>query len=366
MGLYRREGSPFWWMWLEPPPGGQPKAESTRVRADGPTPEIRAKNKQLATLVYHRRLERFNRGALGFAPKPSIGFSAYVTWYQTNVSVTHASLPRERSILKRLTAWFQDRPLTQIDRASVLEWRAARMREVQPATADRELDVLKSVLSSAVPKYLDASPIAGLKRHRDTRQMVKRRPRVLTYDEEARLLKVATDPMEKALILLALDTLIRLTDARSLRRDRDYGTYLHIEAPKVTPYDVPVSSRLRRALDALPVDGPFYFPRRWAGREGPISVNTVWRIFRRLCAAAKIPVGRHVRGVTFHSLRHTGTTRMLEAGVNPVAVAEVGGWHGIRQLERYGHASVETKQHAVNLIARRPPHLQLKRGGRKG
>lgn len=355
MGLYRRKGSPFWWMWLEPPVGGTPTRESTKIRHDGPTPEIRKRQQQLAEQVYHRRLVEFQQSAAGLAPRPSIAFDAYAQWYADHVCATHGSVARERSAIKRLRAWFGSRSLNQIDREAVIEWRTARLAEkVAPSTADRELDVLKAILASAVPKYLPASPIAGLKRHRETVQAKYRRPRILSHDEEARLLKAARDPVEYAIVVLALDTLMRLSDVRTLRRDRDYGTVIHVEAPKVQPYDVPVSRRLRKALDALPADGPYYFPRRWSGPESALSPNTIWRIFKRLCEAAKVPFGRKNRGMTFHGLRHTGTTRLLEAGTNPVAVRDIGGWLSIRQLDRYGRSSEETRRKAVELIGRKP------------
>jgi integrase len=347
MGLYRRADSPYWWMWLEP----AQRAEATQIRHSAPTVEQRKANRHLADLAYHRRLEELARGFLGLTPKPRIGFATFADWYYAHVVVTHASAARERSVLKGLKLWFRNTPLERIDRDAVLEWRTARLLSVQPSTVDRELDVLKSVLAAAVPKYLDASPITGLRRHRDTVQSKKRRPRILTADEELRILEHATDPEEHALIVLAIDTLMRLSDVTSLRRDRDYGSYLHVEKPKVEPYDVPVSVRLRKALDALPRRGEYYFPRRWSGRAGGLSKNTVWRIFRRLCDQAGVPVGRKNRGVTFHSLRHTGTTRMLESGANPIAVMETGGWKELRQLVRYGRATDESKRRAVESIA---------------
>jgi integrase len=360
MGVYRRKDSPYWWMWLEAPAGGRAKAESTKVCVDAPTVEQRRDNKRLAEQIYHQRQTDYLRDAHGLSPKPTTTLTAYATWYEQHAIVTHASRTREASVLGRLRAWFGTTPLHQVDKDAVLEWRTARLTQVAPATVDRELDVLKSLLASAVPKYLVASPIVGLRRHRDTVQSKKRRPRILTLEEERRLLRHARDPQARALLLLALDTLMRLSDVKALRRDRDYGAYLHVEAPKVDPYDVPVSRRLRVALDRLPTEGPYFFPKRWGGRPGAISVNTVWRIFRRLCDAAKVPVGRKVRGVTFHSLRHTGTTRMLEQGVNPLAVMEIGGWKELRQLVRYGRASEETKQQAVNAIGRRPPTRHLR------
>lgn len=366
MGLYRRKDSPYWWAWIERRRGLKPILESTKIVADPSTPEQRKLNRQLAERLYYQRLSELASTDHHLDPKPTISFAAHALWYETHVVPSHGSRIRERSVLKQLRAWFGATALQLIDRAAVLEWRSARLQIVRPSTVDRELDVLKSLMAAAVPKYLEASPIAGLKRHRETVQSKKRRPRILTRDEEVRLLKITTDPHERALLLVAIDTLMRLSDVTSLRRDRDYGGSIHVEAPKIEPYDVPVSSRLRKALDALPKDGPQYFPNRWSTKGGGISRNTVWRIFKRLCEAAEIPVGRKARGLTFHSLRHTGTTRLLEAGVNPLAVMEIGGWTELRQLVRYGRASDDTKRQGVELIGPpAPPRLRSKRTPKK-
>lgn len=348
MGLYRRPDSPFWWICIERP-GERPVLLSTKIRHDAPTPEQRKDNRQLAEYLYHQKLTAQAKGQLGLAPKPAISFDAYADWFATHVIPSHGSRTRELSILKHLRAWFRVKPLHLIDKANCLEYRTYRLQHVAPATVDRELDVLKSLLASAVPKYLEASPIRGMKRHRETIQSKKRRPRVVTREEETRMLDKARTAEERALVILAVDTIMRLSDVTQLRRDRDNGDSIHVEAPKIDPYDVPLSTRARHALDALPVRGPFFFPRRWSG-EGGISANTAWRIFKRLCEDAGVVVGRKARGVTFHSLRHTGTTRMLDEGVSPIDVMEIGGWSDLRQLARYGHGSREGKAHAVNLI----------------
>jgi hypothetical protein len=56
----------------------------------------------------------------------------------------------------------------------------------------------------------------------------------------------------------------------------------------------------------------------------------------------------------FHDLRHTGCTRMLEAGVPFQVVAELMGWSSattIRMAKRYGHIGKESLRNAVNAIA---------------
>jgi site-specific recombinase XerD len=54
-----------------------------------------------------------------------------------------------------------------------------------------------------------------------------------------------------------------------------------------------------------------------------------------------------LRGVSHHTMRHTGVTLMLEAGVNPRVIQKLAGWTSLRMLERYGHARDAEAQRAV-------------------
>ncbi len=67
--------------------------------------------------------------------------------------------------------------------------------------------------------------------------------------------------------------------------------------------------------------------------------------------AAKIRAGVKCR---FHDLRHTGCTRMLEAGVPFSVVAVVMGWSAattIRMTKRYGHISQAAQREAMNALS---------------
>src|SRR5579872_231354 len=55
----------------------------------------------------------------------------------------------------------------------------------------------------------------------------------------------------------------------------------------------------------------------------------------------------------FHDLRHTGCTRMLEAGVPFSVVATIMGWSPsttVRMSRRYGHIGQASQRHAVNAL----------------
>jgi hypothetical protein len=58
-----------------------------------------------------------------------------------------------------------------------------------------------------------------------------------------------------------------------------------------------------------------------------------------------------LRGVSHHTMRHTGITLMLEAGVNPRAIQKLAGWTSLRMLERYGHVRDAELQRAVRVMS---------------
>jgi integrase len=50
-------------------------------------------------------------------------------------------------------------------------------------------------------------------------------------------------------------------------------------------------------------------------------------------------------------LRHTAATRLADAGVNVVVIAEILGHSDIRTTKRYSHAMEESKREAVEKLA---------------
>jgi len=160
------------------------------------------------------------------------------------------------------------------------------------------------------------------------------------------------DAEDRALIICALDTLARLSDVVNLQHSQDHGTYISWLDPKVQAYKVPVSTRLRRALDELPHQGPWSFSKHHEGREGARAAqNSVIRMFRKACERAGIPLGRKAGGISFHVLRHTGASRMLAAGVDVKTVMEIGGWKNLHVMNRYLHPTDRAKREAVELVA---------------
>lgn len=277
-------------------------------------------------------------------------FRTHRDWYAAHVSTQKRGTTREVSMLRQLGNFFDGRELAAITPELAREWRTTRLTEVSASTVRREEELLKHLLTTAVENgYLEANPLRGLKRVR----VPETDTRVLTPAEEQRLLKALETDEDRALIIGAIDTLLRLGNIARLTRRQDHGAYLFTDT-KVGAVKIPISKRFRKALDALKVtDGP-YFPTYAKFPPGTSTMNNyVIRMFTAACARAKVQMGRKTGGVSFHCLRHTGASRMLAAGVDVKTVMEIGGWKNLKILERYLHPTDERKIEAVNTIGRR-------------
>lgn len=331
MGVVTRPDSPYFWVNLERE-GRPPLRESTRILYRGVPPQQLRENRREAERIYNVRMTDLARQRVGLptsVERQRITLRTWAKWYQTHVTPTKRGAAREVSMIAHLVGYFGGWALDRLDQAAVREYMTARLKAVTPGTVNREVDVLKSMLGAAVPKHLAKHPLRGMKR---LRARVPEPP-VLSHEDEARLLAVLA-PADQALIIAALDTLVRLSDLVGLRWAQDHGTHLEIHDPKARPYKVPVSTRLRTALDALPKGSPYVFAHHQRADGGPPSAATVTRMFRFACYQIELPYGRG-HGLTWHALRHTGATRAIAAGATLRDLMALGGWADLKSVQRY-------------------------------
>lgn len=351
MGVYVRKDSPYYWVLLERR-GQSPLCQSTHVLRDARTAEGRKQQRHLAEAVYIARMNDLARKAHQLPATHTEPFDQFVGWYRTHVLPSRRGKDREEYALTLLEAFFGKDDLMSVTPDRVREYTTERLKTVAPGTVNREVGVLKSVMRAAVPKYFPVSPIKGLKWLR----VVPRPKRLLLPDEESKLLASMTRPEDRAFYLVALDSLMRLSNVIDLRRDEDKGDHFALRDSKTGPYIAIISSRVRTALDALPKAGPYYFPHRRTGKT-PAQRRSAVRVWlRRACERAGIPYGRTAQGMTFHTgTRATGATRMLQAGHDVRTVQEVGNWRDVRSMAGYLGTDRGRMRNAVESIT---PHLR--------
>src|SRR6476469_2113151 len=160
MGVYERD-SPYWWMHLE----STDTRRSTKIPI-GPAP-ARKRSREEAETVYRAAMGDLARGTFRLpTQKAARSFRQHAEWYREHVTAGHRSHARERSAIGRLIDVFADTPLMAITTAQIEQWKLGRAKVVKPSTVNRELEVLKPILGSAVPTYLDVNPAAAIRKFR--------------------------------------------------------------------------------------------------------------------------------------------------------------------------------------------------------
>ncbi len=161
----------------------------------------------------------------------------------------------------------------------------------------------------------------------------KKLPIILSKEEIAKILKNTNNPKHKLLIALTYGSGLRVSEAVSIKV-RDINTKeltIHIKnskghkdritiiSPKIIP-DIQVLTNGKSSNDYL-------FESE---RGGKLTTRTVQKIFSRALKKANI-----TKPATFHSLRHSFATHLLENGTDIRYVQELLGHQNIRTTQRY-------------------------------
>ena len=239
------------------------------------------------------------------------------------------------------------------------EYVAHRRNTRASGTVSKDLNLLASVWRALSHRYgLDYNPWTAEKIPRPPTRPFSRR--ALTEEECDALINAATGD-QKLQILLALDAGLRLgdvvtlkwpeidTDLRIIRRDtRKTGS-------RVVP---PLSNRLidalveRKAAAADP-DG-YIFPDDVARLRDGSNTDAISREMTRLFKRAGIQThekdedGKKHTLASYHSLRHTFVSRLMERGVNPYYVQRAVGHSTMLMTAHYDHSAAEEIRKALD------------------
>ncbi len=200
------------------------------------------------------------------------------------------------------------------------------------ADVNRDLQILRTILNFAKRQgWLPVTPFERGESLINTAHE-RKRDRVLSRDEETRLLVACDRPTRqhlKSIIIALVDTALRRGELQGIvwsDVDLDAGVIRvrTMLAKTAKPRTVPITSRLRhelKRLKALATDNP---DQQVFGIFGDFK-----RAFATACQEAEI------KELRIHDLRHTATTRMIEAGLPPAQVMVVTGHTQFSTFRRY-------------------------------
>lgn len=283
--------------------------------------------------------ELYNLETCGVAPSRALTtFAQLVNWYAQNQAVPAvyqegykiAGLRDTRTThyrLKLLKEYFGVRSLRSLTYGQIEEYKLHRLRQATPrgqsvklATIHRELALLRHMLNLAVREgWLSSNPFTHgkpliVKAHERGRE------RVLSFEEESRLLQVCVDERAhlRPIVICAIDTGFRANEIFSLCwSDVNLSLrFLQVRAMNSKTLKlrrVPISTRLMRELKALV---PFDTNPEQLVFGIQRSVAKAWKTACRLAGLSDLRL---------NDLRHTFDSRLMEAGFNPLIVSRLMG-----------------------------------------
>jgi integrase len=306
-------------------------------------------------------------------------------WLQ--IKRTHLA-PRSVNIeqhnLKHLKPVFGAMLLTDITADDVAIYQSRRLNEgASPKTVNLEVGTVRAILKRN-RLWGNVQPDVRMLKTRDDVG------RALTQDEECALLAACRESRSASLYIaveIALTTCMRYSEIRLLRWEQINLAKGELRVGKSkTEYGdgrvIPLSERLKSIVGFWAARFPnrtpshYVFPsERYGGKgkddvfgfSGAVAYRTdptapigdwkeAWEAAKKRAGKAlyrELDAPEPLR-CRFHDLRHTGCTRMLEAGVPFAVVSDIMGWStstAIRMVRRYGHIGHSARRDAVNKLS---------------
>jgi integrase len=327
-----------------------------------------ARTKEQAQAILHKKTEEMLKAKItgvtnveGLKPRT---FKDFVeNEYLPHCKATHTkeTYKRDRYLSNAVMGFFGKMILRAITPGEVQRYVDQRVgkkspnskRPISPATTNRELMFVSGALTEAEQRgYIDRNParkVSQLPEHND-------RVRWLNRDEEKAIL--AKSPVFlRPIIFTAIHTGMRQGELLGLRWvDLDFDQKLvrvaHGKNHKVRY--IPMNAELYKLLSAIRPPTPtwekspyvFANPRTLDDREAKGRYKDIAHAFSRVADGAGLG------DVTFHTLRHTFASRLVQGGATMKAVQELLGHGSMQMTMRYAHLAPNNLRDAVEILTR--------------
>jgi integrase len=268
---------------------------------------------------------------------------------------------RAQYCLNRFRAYFGARRLREITYSDVRAYYLMRLKEPthfgrQPtiATMNRELGVLRRIFNIGVREgYLTRNPFSRGE-SLISPASERRRERILTLDEERRLLEACNNPQRlflRPLLICLLDTGARMSEMLKHLRWRSVcftSRVVTLEAmttKTLKARQVGMTERMSQELYALWETST----KAADGRVFNVSVRQARFALIHACKYAGIEYGSP-HGITFHSLRHTTATRLVKGQMPLQIVGRILGHQQPQTTYRYLSADAQATAQATAIL----------------
>ncbi|MBF4695909.1 tyrosine-type recombinase/integrase [Fusibacter sp. Q10-2] len=176
-------------------------------------------------------------------------------------------------------------------------------------------------------------------------------PKVMSQQEVKRLFDVTTNIKHKTALMLAYSCGLRISEVISMTlNDIDTDRMLVVIRQGKGRKDriSTLSAKMHKQLvDYYQVYRPKHFIFENTNRDRGLSERTLQKVFH--ASAEKADIHKYV---TFHSLRHSFATHLLDSGVDIRYIQELLGHSSTKTTEIYTHVSTASLQKIINPLDR--------------
>jgi integrase len=324
MPLYRRAGSPFWWVRI-----GRKTRQST-----GTTDRKQAQEfEQVLQQRLWRRDKLGDRGAIAWAE---------VTKRWLNDSKRPRK--RDREFVTWLAPKLDTAPVSDVAHPDALEElrKLGHAQGWSHSTIDRMMRTVRAILRKCVAwRYLDTTPVVPMYGETESE------PRWIT-PEQFETLKKELPPHLRVAAEFAVLTLLRMRSQSHLTWDRvDLGRKM---------IWIPASQMKGAKTHSLALSDAAVKVLKQARELSPEG-NRVFQFdgqpiddFNKM-AFKKAVKRAKLHGFRWHDLRHTGASWAVQSGVTLPELMVLGGWKSYRMVLRYAHLAPANASKAVEKVA---------------
>ena len=337
MGLYRRSDSGIWWMSFSA--FGSQAREST-----GTT------NKILAKKILAIRLAEVAEGRWHLLSSNPPCLKQWSTKFLNAVSHPNTREGYKYSVGHLLHFFGESIKLSDISVSRIEDFKQSRLAEgVKPATVNRNLSVLRRMLTLATrQRFIARNPFSEVELLEELKY--RRQPHILTWEEQNKILAVAT-PHLRALVVLLTETGLRVNkEALTLKwEDIDFQSsqlIVHdsktIAGRRTVPLSELCKSELLRWKQLVGSEySPYVFPNLDRPGNHILCVRKTWSTALRMASLPHFPI---------YYLRATFASRLSAVGVPDTFVAQMLGHSTTSILPSYAKAIDEYRRDVVRKL----------------
>ncbi len=373
--LRKKPRSPFWFACFTLPDGRRVQRstkETARKAAQAKADQWeKLSNERTKARQAHKVISDIYRAAHKEELPDATAASYFEGWLKRRKGeIAPASYSTYSNRITHFQGWLGDfarRPLAEIETRHFVLYRDELAGRLSPSSCNMGIKILRSVLEDARREGFVADNPAKDCGMLKKEQGGTRRP--FTVHELKSVLAAANEEW-RSMILFGLYTGQRLGDlARLTWANVDLQAQeIQLRTAKTgRMMRIPISKPLMEHLESLPAgDDPKQPLHTRAAALATVNGSTLSRQFAELLAAVGLTTkkthepsdeerkGRAARRaaseLSFHSLRHTATSLMKNAGISPAIVQDIIGHESAEISAHYTHIESDAKRKALNSL----------------